>query len=150
MPAVSRPDLSERPGIARCQRVVRATPSEVFAAFTTGFERWFAQPGTLSLVPAVGRAFFFYNRDAWGRHPHYCRILALEPDRLVELTWVTGNGEAVGTEGAETVLRVELTADGEGTAIHLTHAGLPNEASRAAHEENWPLALDALDAGLQG
>lgn len=150
MSSIPRPDLSARPLRAACEHTVRAKPSEVFAAWTERFDLWFAQAGTLSLVAEPGRPYFFYNRDEWGRHPHYGRLLEVKPDRLVEMTWMTGNGAAEGTEGAETVLRVELVPDGDTTNVRLTHSGFVTEASRAAHEENWPLALEALDEALGG
>ena len=66
---------------------------------------------------------------------------------MVELAWVTGEG---GTEGAETVIRVELSPREEGTLLRLTHSGFYNEASRDGHAENWPLALEELDNALAG
>ena len=148
METAPRPDLSTRPLQVSCEHTVRARPSEVYAAWTTGFERWFAQPGTLALVPEPGRPYFFYNREEWGRHPHYGRFLELLEDRRIEMTWMTGNGNAEGTEGAETVLRIDLAPEGPGTRIRLTHTGFPTEASRAGHAENWPLALELLDEAL--
>lgn len=148
MTAIPRPDLSARPLVASCSRTVRAAPPEVFAAWTERFDAWFAQAGTVAMTAEAGRPYFFYNRDEWGRHPHYGRFLEVVPDELVEMTWVTGNGEAVGTEGAETVLRIELAPAGDGTEVRLTHSGFSSEASRDAHAENWPPALEILDAAL--
>ncbi|NNC38135.1 MAG: SRPBCC domain-containing protein [Acidimicrobiales bacterium] len=139
------PDLSERPLAMTCTYTINAKPGDVFAAFTTGFDSWFAQPGTLSLVAEAGQPYFFYNRDEWGRHPHYGRILEIKRDRLVEMSWVTGNGEPVGTEGAETVLRIDLMPDGDKTRVKLTHSGFISEKSKQGHVDNWPLALDILD-----
>ncbi|MEM7663265.1 MAG: SRPBCC domain-containing protein [Pseudomonadota bacterium] len=148
MSAIPRPDLSKRPFAMTCEQAVDAPPSDVFAAWTDRFDIWFAQSGTLSLKPEPGAPFFFYNRDDWGRHPHYGRILEIAQDKLVEMTWVTGNGDAVGTEGAETILRVELMPSGNGTLVRLSHSGFISEASRDAHAENWPLALDILNTAL--
>lgn len=148
MSAIPRPDLSARPLQMTCAHTIRATPAVVFAAWTTCFDRWFAQPGTLAMVPEAGQPYFFYNRDDWGRHPHYGRILEVRADQLIEMTWMTGNGTHEGTQGAETVLRVELVVNGEGTEVRLTHSGFVSAESRDGHQENWPLALEILDAAL--
>lgn len=148
MPKIPRPDLSERPLSLSCEAVLTATPGEVYGAWTTSFDAWFAQSGTLDLRPEPGAPYFFYNRDDWGRHPHYGRILALEENKLVEMTWLTGNGTEVGTFGAETILRIELEPHEGGTRLRLTHSGFVSEASRDGHAENWPLALDILNQAL--
>ena len=148
MSSAPRPDLSTRPLQMTCEHTIGAKASDVYDAWTQRFDTWFAQTGTLSMVPEIGRPYFFYNRDEWGRHPHYGRFLELTENQLVEMTWMTGNGEAVGTEGAETVLRVELVPEGAATRVRLTHSGFATEKSRAGHEENWPLALEILGDAL--
>ena len=90
MSSVPRPDLSSRPLCVTCAYTVKARPEEAFAAWTTRFDAWFAQPGTLAMVPEPGRPYFFYNRDDWGRHPHYGRFLDVRENRLVEMTWNAG------------------------------------------------------------
>lgn len=146
---LARPDHDHRPLSCDCERVVAATPKILFEAWTTGFDRWFAQPGTLVMQVEPGQPFFFYNRDEWGRHPHYGRFLAIKPNELVEMTWLTGDGKAEGTQGAETVLRIALEPLEVGTRVRLTHSGFPNGASRDAHAENWPLALDELAKAVE-
>jgi len=150
MRSVPRPNLSSRPLHVTCRHTVNAKPAEAFAAWTDRIDTWFAQPGTLSMVPEPGRAYFFYNRDEWGRHPHYGRFLDVVENQLIEMTWMTGDGNAEGTEGAETVLRIELEPDGSATEVRLTHAGFVTERSRRGHAENWPLALEILDEALRG
>ena len=148
MNSIPRPDLSTRPLEMTCDYTVHAKPEKVFAAWTERFDTWFAQAGTLAMVPEPGRPYFFYNRDEWGRHPHYGRFLDVVVNKLIEMTWITGNGTAEGTEGAETVIRIELVPVGEATEVRLTHSGFVTKTSRDGHKENWPQALKLLDEAL--
>ena len=148
MSSIPRPDLSTRPLQVTCPCTVSAGPDAVYAAWTERFDLWFAQAGTLVMVPEPGRPYFFYNRDEWGRHPHYGRFLDLRENRLVEMTWMTGNGTTEGTQGAETILRIELVPSAGGTDVRLTHSGFVSERSRDGHQANWPLALECLDESL--
>ena len=148
MTSIPRPDLSDRPLKTTFTHTIPARPADVFAAWTTRFDLWFAQTGTLIMVPEPGRPYFFYNRVEWGRHPHYGRFLEVIENELVEMTWMTGNGTLEGTQGAETVLRIELEAKGDATEVRLTHSGFVSEKSHKGHEENWPLALEILAGAL--
>lgn len=109
-------------------------PDALYRAWTERVDRWFAAPGTVRMTPAPDAPFFFEVHHAGQRHPHDGRVLRPETNRLVELTWPTGTG---GTEGAETVVTVELTPDGSGAGTHLrlTYAGFPNQASRDGHAQ---------------
>ena len=140
-----QPDLSARPHRLVVERMMRASSPELYAAWTDQFDSWFAAPGETLMAPTPDRPFFFYNRHDWGRDPHYGRFLALEENRLIEMTWVTGKA---GTGGTETVLRIELTPTGNGTHLRLTHSGFDEPEARDRHEQAWPEALETLDETL--
>ncbi len=149
MKSKSYPDLSSRPFSLVWEGFLSHPPETVYEAWTTGFDKWFAQPGETFMHPEVDRPFFFYNKLDWGRHPHYGRFLELQENRLVEMTWLTGDGTQGGTEGAETVIRLELSPKDQGTAVRFTHSGFVNERSRDGHDENWPLAFEELERSFQ-
>ena len=73
----------------------------LYKGFTTDWEDWFALPGSLIANPVPKGQLFFVVEHEGERHPHYGRFLTVEPNRRVELTWLTGKS---GTQGAETVL----------------------------------------------
>ncbi|MBI3929506.1 MAG: SRPBCC domain-containing protein [Armatimonadetes bacterium] len=140
------PDISSRPHSMTVERRMDASAEALYEAWTEKFDRWFAEPDELMMVPEVDRPFFFRNRRDWGSHPHYGRFIELEKDRLVVMTWVTGQG---GTEGAETVIRVELNPENGGTRLRLTHSGFKDDKSRHGHEQAWLEGLEILDETLK-
>jgi uncharacterized protein YndB with AHSA1/START domain len=149
--AIAVPDLSARPLDLHVERDLGATPHEVYLAWTERVDAWFAAKDTVLMTARVNAPFFFETHhappgQAVKRHAHYGRFLRLEPDRLVQLTWVTGEG---GTEGAETVVTVALIpGPDERTHVSLKHEGFPNEASRDGHLGAWPMILEHLDEVL--
>jgi len=124
---------------------MRASPDKIYQAWTERFDSWFAQPGLIRMRPQVDEPFFFETEQEGARHPHYGRFLTLDPYHFVELTWVTGRK---GTDGAETIVSVELTATATGTHLRLTHTGFYDKAAADQHDDAWPAVLAHLDEQL--
>lgn len=148
MEPITIPDLSARPLGFTVERLMESAPDVLFKAWTEKFDEWFAAPGTLIMKPEVNSVFFFETvfkaaeDSVEQRHPHYGRFLRLQPDRLIEFTWLTG---ASGTKGAETVVTIELEPKQEGTFLSLTHKGFPDEESKSRHDSAWEMILEYLD-----
>ncbi|MEV3963644.1 SRPBCC domain-containing protein [Nocardia sp. NPDC050193] len=136
------PDLSTRPYELTVERVMTASPELLYLAWTQGFDIWFAEPSSVRMRPEVNEPFYFETREEGKDRPHYGRFLRLEPGRLIEMTWVTG---ADGTEGAETVVRVEFVKQPRGIRLRLRHSGFADESARDRHRRAWPAVLARLD-----
>lgn len=139
------PNLSDRPHDTRVERVMRASAPALYRSFTTGWEGWFALEGALTADPVVNGQLFFVVEHEGRRHPHYGRFLTLDPARKVELTWLTGKD---GTQGAETVLSVDLEPRSSGCALTLTHCGFYNQERADHHGKSWEQILVGLDEWL--
>ena len=117
----------------------------LFRAWSHDWGAWFAAPDSVRMTAEVGAPFYFAVEQRFDdgrppvRHPHYGRVLALEPNSLVALSWVTRPN---GTGGAEATMTVRLSDDGNGgTTVTLTHAGFITEVARDRHAMAWPMIL---------
>jgi uncharacterized protein YndB with AHSA1/START domain len=147
-PIFREPDLSARSYKLAVERQMPLPAATLYKAWTVEFDRWFAAPGSVLMTGRVNTPFFFETEfspssdQALQRQPHYGRFLALVPDQLIQLTWLTGAG---GTKGAETVVTVGLIPNGTGTLVKLTHSGFPDQESMELHRQAWPMVLEQLE-----
>ncbi|MFJ2665559.1 SRPBCC domain-containing protein [Nocardia fluminea] len=137
---VRHPDLSTRPHELTVERVMKASPSLLYAAWTQGLDLWLAVPGSVLMRPAVDEPLYFDTGSPEKRNPHYGRILLLEPNQRIEFTWVTA-----ATEGVETVVAAEFRKQPRGIRLRLRHSGFPTAAIRDLHQQVWPDKLERLD-----
>ncbi len=144
--ALCPPDVSSNPYRFTVEHMMDAAPAVLYRLWTEQFDRWFATPGTLLMKPEINVPFFWEVQHEGNRYPHYGRFLKLEPNRLVEMTWLTG---PTGTKGAETVVTVELEPVGSRTRLRLTQAGFCDQESRDGHEQAWRAILAHLNEQLQ-
>ena len=140
------PDLSSRPIVMSLERQMDASADLIYDAWTRDFDCWFAEPGEVLMQPEIDKPYFFRTKKEWGSHPHHGRFVELEKNRLVVMTWLTGKN---GTDGNETVIRIELTPNEKGTHLRITHSGFADKDSCQGHIDNWPAALDSLEEGVQ-
>ncbi|MBX9569683.1 MAG: SRPBCC domain-containing protein [Candidatus Obscuribacterales bacterium] len=139
------PDISSRPTEMKLERQMNASADQIYDAWTQHFDCWFAEPGECMMTPEVDKPYFFRTRKDWGSHPHHGRFVELEKNKLVVMTWQTQGG----TNGYETVIRIELTPNDQGTLMRMTHSGFADEKSCQGHKDNWPAAFDFLEEGVK-
>ncbi len=131
------------------EREIRASPAEVYAAWTTaeylGVER--------TVEARVGGPYeiLFLDAQDGERGTEGCRVLALEPERLLVFTWNSPPGFS--TRGQHTWVTVSLTQSAGGTTVRLAHAGHGQgpqwDANREYFRTAWPRVLEALAAHVE-
>ena len=141
------PDLTLRPYGLAVERIFPYPVDVLFDGWTINFDKWFAAPGTLLMRAEVNEPFFFEtvfqadDQEIEQRHPHYGRFLKLERNKFIQMTWVTGS---VGTQGAETVVSIELIEQAEQTLVKLKHDGFQNKQTMKGHNEAWPNVFEHM------
>ncbi len=118
----------------RLTRYYRASPDEVWAALTdaSSIGRWLAPVLDLDLAPGGGLEL---KLDSGARL--LARVRAVEAERLLELDWAPPGEEP-------SVVRFELTPDGEGTVLALDHRLIDARVGMRAMSR-WETHLTRLD-----
>jgi uncharacterized protein YndB with AHSA1/START domain len=116
---------------------IDAPPEAVFPFFTDPelYARWKGR--SAELEPAPGGV---YRVEIDGANVVRGEFVELDPPRRVVFTWGWEGGPL---PPGSTTVEVELTADGEGTLLRLTHRGLPEEA-QGEHAAGWDHFLPRL------
>ncbi|BCH29525.1 activator of HSP90 ATPase [Mesorhizobium sp. L-8-10] len=134
------------------RRTFRAPPSLVFETFTRAelLRRWMCPHGytvqTAHADARIGGGFRIEMQSPEGVGYEVAgRYLEMRAPELLVLSWIWEKGH--GMAGIETIVRVELSAQGSDTLMVMTHSGLLGEHERADHEQGWSGAFDNL-AGL--
>ena len=115
-------------------REYQVSPDLLFNVWVDRFDEWFAERGAITRQLEPGAPYFFETIHAGQRHPHYGRILAFQPGKLIEMTWLN----EAGTRGVETVVRVEVrSSDDGGSQLRLTHSGFRDKDTSSEHANAW-------------
>jgi uncharacterized protein YndB with AHSA1/START domain len=115
----------------RFTRHYDSPPAEVWATLTEpeSVTRWLAP--SVRLDPSEGASFGLRLGDAVIRGS----VRAVVPERVLELDWIDG--------GDESIVRFELSPDGDGTRLVLDHSRIAAQVGMAAMER-WSRALGRL------
>jgi uncharacterized protein YndB with AHSA1/START domain len=138
--------------VVRLTRVFRASPEEVFSAWTepAKLERWWSDVGgwveaTADVDVRSGGAYHLSMRDERGALHGllgaYTEVV--RPERLA-FTWTWDNEPRVmrGSEGS--LVEVAFREAPGGTQLTLTHSGFESKLVRDLHEEGWNALLTSL------
>jgi uncharacterized protein YndB with AHSA1/START domain len=119
----------------RLERSYQATPEEVWAVLVEPrhVRNWLA---TMEIDARVGGRVAF----DWGSDQDEGIVRAFEPPRLFEYTW---------TRRGETVVRFELTPEGDGTLLVLEHSRGPLDFTVEVGA-GWQSHLEAIASLLAG
>jgi uncharacterized protein YndB with AHSA1/START domain len=121
----------------RFTRYYSATPDEVWAALTEpeSVARWLGAVREIELTPG-GR--FELELERWTMQG---RVRALEPARLLELDWLD-------LDAAPSIVRFELSEDGDGTALVLDHRQI-DALIGMRYMGRWEVSLARLEAVVE-
>ncbi len=141
-------------GVTTRQRY-EAPPSAVFRAFTERalLVRWFApSPDTRLEVLAHelrvnGGYRFRYHHPSGGSDVVAGTFREISPAKRLVFTWTWEPPDP--HAGIETLVTIELSADGGGTLVVVTHERFPDQATQERHRSGWSSTLPRLSQVLR-
>ncbi|HEY4389666.1 MAG TPA: SRPBCC domain-containing protein [Ktedonobacteraceae bacterium] len=122
---------------------IKASPERVFQALTTkeDLEHWFLTKAEVDLRPG-GTIRFAWEPGIF----EVGKILVLEPPHRLSYTWETRGS-------SPTTITFELSAENDGTRLHLTHMGIGEgddwDRYYAGISRGWPTHLKNLTSWLE-
>jgi uncharacterized protein YndB with AHSA1/START domain len=128
----------------RVERRIAARPADVYA-YLTDSVRWARWQGDSAEIEAVPGGLFRMTMANGAMAEG--RFLQLVPGARVVFTWGWHGDEAL-PPGSSTV-EIELTPDGDGTILRLTHRDLPPDR-QPIHRAGWDRYLPRLAIAASG
>ncbi len=124
---------------------IEAEPAAVFEFFTDPEKmvRW--KGSAAKLDPRPGGEYRVNVNDLQIAVGEYVEIVP--PERVV-FTWGWEGND--GVPPGSTRVEITLTADGDGTVVHLLHIDLPTEEAAAQHGQGWDHFLTRLQVAAAG
>lgn len=125
--------------VVELQMRLEAPPASVFR-FLVEPERYVRWQGVhAELDPTPGGVFRVVMDTGDVALGEYVEV---DPPRRVSLTWGFEGNDLL--PPGSTSVEITLEPDGDGTLLSLRHEGLPDDATRAVHEEGWRLFTGRL------
>ena len=130
--------------VIHLERRIAAPPSAVFRYLTESdlWSRW--QGESADLEPTPGGRFQVTMGEGQVVEGEF---VAVEPDRRIVVTWGWQQHPRM-PPGTSTV-EFELTPDGEGTLVRLTHRDIPAD-DVPIHRAGWDMFLPRLEIAVSG
>jgi len=132
------------------KRRLKAPPAKVFAAWTDPekVKRWMG-PGEVKAVSATcdvrvgGRYRWLMRAPSGEEHDVGGVYREVVPNEKLVFTWAWKS-----TPERESLVTIEIKADGDGSLLTLTHAQFFDEDARDRHQHGWNGALDKMEKFL--
>ena len=121
-------------------RTIQAPVAQVYSLFTERdpLKKWLCDDANIRA--AVGGHLLLI----WQGGAHVTGVYtALEKNEQVAFTWRGAN------DSHETAVDVQLTADGDGTRLELSHSGFAPDANLDVIQQEWDKRLNILQAALE-